>query len=117
MVDALFPYARQVGRKEYALRFFLCLVISLPILWWRWQVVRTQHPTEALIFVGVLIVVLLVIQAQLVGRLRDMGASPVVSWLVFIPYVNAALAVALLFFPSQTRARSGQDTPSEAARG
>jgi len=105
MVAALFPYTRAVGRKDYALRLFLCAVISAPVLWWRWQVVQAQQPTQALIFVGVLIVVLAVIQAQLVGRLRDMGASPVISGLVFVPYVNAALALALLFFPGQARSR------------
>lgn len=100
MLDALFPYNREVGRKEYALRLLLCLVISAPVLWWRWQVVRAQQPNEALIFIGVLIVVLAVIQTQLVGRLRDMGASPMISFVVFIPYVNLVFALALLLFPS-----------------
>jgi len=117
MLDTLFPYTRQVGRKEYALRLFLCLVISVPVLWWRWQVVRTQQPNEALVFVGVLLVVLVVIQAQLVGRLRDMGASAVISGLAFVPYVNAALALALLFFPSRARTRTGRETGSQAAQG
>ncbi|MEJ2668554.1 MAG: hypothetical protein P8Z81_15920 [Deinococcales bacterium] len=110
MFDALFPYTRDVGRKEYALRLFLSVAISAPVLWWRWQVVRTHQPTEALIFVGVLIVVLVVIQAQLIGRLRDMGASILISGLVFVPYLNAALALALLFFPSRSRADAGQET-------
>lgn len=114
MVDVLFPYNRRVGQREYALRLFLCLVISAPVLWWRWQVVRAQQPTEALIFVGVLVVVLAAIQMQLIGRLRDMGASVAISWLTYVPYVNAALALALLFFPGQARAGVGAERHSQA---
>lgn len=115
MLESLFPYTRSVGRKEYALRLFVCLVISAPVLWWRWQVVAAQQATQALIFVAVLIVVLAVIQAQVVGRLRDMGASFLISALVLVPYVNAALALALLFFPGQ--ARAGSKPSSQAANG
>lgn len=102
MVDALFPYTRAVGRGEYAVRLLVCLVVSVPVLVWRWQVVRAHHPTEALIFLAVLVVVLVVIQAQVIGRLRDADASILLSGLVFVPYLNAAFALALLLLPSRT---------------
>lgn len=99
MLDALFPFTRAIGRKAYALRLLGCTVISAPVVWWRSEVVQTRQPTEALIFLLVLIVVLVIIQAQVIGRLRDMHASILISGLIYVPYVNAALALALLLFP------------------
>ncbi|MEJ2287194.1 MAG: hypothetical protein P8Y02_00870 [Deinococcales bacterium] len=102
MLQALFPYTRRIGRGEYALRLLACLVVSIPVLLWRWEVVRTRQPGEGLLFLAVLVLVLALIQAQVIGRLRDVDASILLSGLVFIPYVNAAFALALLLFPGRT---------------
>jgi len=104
MVDALFPYTRRVGRWEYAVRLLACLLVSVPILAWRWHVVRAHQANEALLFLAVLVLALVVIQAQLIARLRDIHASILLSGLVFVPYVNAALAFGLLFVPSRVPA-------------
>lgn len=101
MIGAVFPYARTIGRGEYAIRLLVCLVVSVPVLVWRWEVVRAQRPGEALVFLAVLVLVLVVIQAQVIGRLRDVDASILLSGLVFVPYLNAAFALALLLFPSR----------------
>lgn len=101
MIAALFPYARRLRRGEYAVRLLLGLLLSAPLLWWRWQVVRAGHPTEALLFLAALIVLLVIIQAQTIARLRDADASMLFSVLVYVPYLNLAFALALLLLPSR----------------
>ncbi len=100
VMATLFPYNRTIGRREYAVRLVACIAVSAPVLVWRWHVVQAQQPTEALGFLAVLVIVLAVIQAQMIARLRDMHAPVVISALVFVPYLNAAAALALLLFPS-----------------
>ncbi len=101
MVDALFPYTRSIGRGEYAVRLLACLIVSVPVLLWRWQVIRAGQAGQALLFLAVLVLVLVVIQAQMIGRLRNIEASILFSGLVFIPYLNAAVALALLVPPTR----------------
>lgn len=107
MVDALFPYTRSIGRGEYAVRLLVCLVASVPVLLWRWQVVQAGQAGQALLFLAALILVLVVIQAQVIGRLRNIDASMLLSGLVFVPYLNAAFALALLVPPTRTPAPAG----------
>lgn len=103
MLDTLFPYTRRIGRGEYAVRVLICLVVSVPLLWWRWLIVRNHHPAEALLFIALLLIALTIIHAQVIGRLRDMNAPLLISALVFVPYVNAVVALGLLLFPSRSQ--------------
>jgi len=115
MVDALFPYTRSIGRGEYAIRLVACLVVSVPVLLWRWQVVRAGQAGQALLFLAVLILVLVVIQAQVIGRLRNVDASILLSGLVFIPYLNAAFALALLVPSTRAPAEAGTSSAGPPA--
>ena len=113
MVDALFPYTRSIGRGEYAVRLLACLIVSVPVLLWRWQVVQAGQAGQALLFLAVLVLVLVVIQAQMIGRLRNIEASILLSGLVFVPYLNAAFALALLVPATRApaTARTGSARP------
>lgn len=104
MVDVLFPYTRRIPRGEYAVRILACLLVSVPLLWWRWHIVRVRQPTEALVFIALLLLALAIIHAQVMGRLRDIDAPLLISALVFVPYVNAIVALGLLPFPSRAAA-------------
>lgn len=115
MMAAIFPYNSRIGRGEYALRLLACLALSAPVLAWRGQVVRAQRADEALLFLAVLLIVLLVIHAQMVARLRDMRASVFLSGLVLVPYLNAAAALAFLLFPSAPQ-QAGQGGQAGQAR-
>jgi len=117
MVDALFPYTRRIPRGEYAVRILACLLVSVPLLWWRWHIVRARQPTEALIFIVLLLVALAIIHAQVMGRLRDMNAPLLISALVFVPYVNAVVALGLLPFPSRAAAQNQSDGALSAQPG
>lgn len=117
MVAVLFPYTRSIGRGEYAIRLLVCLLISVPLLLWRWQVVHGGHVPETLAFLGVLLVALFVIQAQTIPRLRDADASMLLSFLVYVPYLNAAFALALLLLPHRAASSRAQEqrAPGPAA--
>lgn len=99
MLEILFPYTRRIGRGEYAVRVLACLALSAPLLWWRGVIVRVPNQAEALLFIALLLIVLAIAHAQVIGRLRDMKAPLLISALVFVPYVNAVVALDLLLFP------------------